>query len=819
MLKIKLNIAKVLYKNSGLYNSGYLNIFNLSVKFNSFEISLIKSAVLIISLVIFNVSVSEAKVLDKKNFISDSLFPAKQQPNLNEINDIRFVGNSSFFSAVLLDAISSKRTSRSIHHNIYEYYYDNLKLIPESPRLLDTSLYLAVQSLQHEVKYFNQPTAELDVLSLWDFYNYHGYHLAEIYYTFTPNEEIKGNVLTFHINENQSFLLDTIIYIGLDSLDNFTNDRLNEINWIKSGRQFNEGEINSEINKIQSILLNNGYFYSRYEISPVAIDSVMMKDSITVAFSPGKRQKIAKIDYIDSLRNQNEIVRELKEKLIEFQVGDWYSQRDMQISLNNLNALGTFEIVNIDTSSAFQPLTDSTLSIVIKTKYRKQKEWSVGLFLNNTQIDNYVNLGVEASLFHRNWGGAAQSGNVFTNIQVKNISNLLSGQKGEWEGQIGFKVSQPLIWSLENMKIGASGSFYYSYSTIYELFNISSWFMPIRFPIRLTNETYLNQIIIDFNFEFQNPTNFLDVYKPVKDKPINESDSVSNDYLIRFEQALNLYRTLYYYLNDPGITLLTANLFGITLIGDRRNHPFSPSTGDYFVGSVDGWNIFFAHPWIAGIAKYLRFQAAYSFFTPINENTTAAFKFKGGLVKLFDVEKAYIPFERQFFAGGSNSVRGWSSRELHYSVIEANADTSDKSGYYIDPDSYTQLSNILGSGAILEGSFEVRYTFPRPKGVDEMIAEQISKIGFVAFVDFGNSYHWLAESERVKIDIKWYEYFTKMAWAAGFGIRYDTPIGPIRADFGLPIYRPYYNLPDYKIWEQSNFLKDIVIHFGIGHSF
>ncbi len=753
-----------------------------------------------------------------KNIISDTLVKSKYYPDFNEVNKIEFAGASFFSKDYLLDIITSKRSARSIQHDLFEYYYFNLKDLKVTPKLVDTSFYLAIESLSHEIKFFNQQFAETDLEIIKSGYSANGYHDAEVYYTIVPDFSSDNNILTFNITENRRYLIDTIIFSGLDSIDIFSRLKINELDKIRSGTPFSEAEIYAKINSINSILLNNGYFYNKFEIKPILVNPEFFKDSVTVVFSPGKRQRIKSITFVDSLRNQNEVVMSLKQKLVDLKEGDWFSYLNLQNSLNNLNALGTFEFVSIDTSSAFVPLTDTSLSFVISTKYRKQKEWSIGLFLNNTQVDNYVNLGVEASISHKNWGGAAQMGNIFTNLQAKNISRVLSGEKGEWEGQLGVRMSQPIIWELENMKISASGSFYYSYSTINQLFNISAWYLPLRIPIRLTNETFLNQIILDFNFEFQNPVNYVDVIRLPNSDTITGAP-VNNDYYIRFLQSLNLYQTLYYYLNDPGIALLTANIFGITLIGDRRNHPFEPNKGDYFIGSVDGWNFFLSHPWITGIAKYFRVQGAYSIFEKIEDNLTAAFKFKAGFIKLFEPDKAYIPFERQFYAGGANSVRGWSSRELHYSVIEASTDTTLKNGYYLTPVSYSLLSNIVGNAGLLEGSIELRYKLPRPRGVDEMISEQISKFGFVAFVDFGNAYNWLAENDFARTSIKWYEYISKVAWAVGFGIRYDTPIGPLRADFGFPVYRPNYNLPDYKIWTTQNVLGDIRIHFGIGHSF
>ena len=42
-----------------------------------------------------------------------------------------------------------------------------------------------------------------------------------------------------------------------------------------------------------------------------------------------------------------------------------------------------------------------------------------------------------------------------------------------------------------------------------------------------------------------------------------------------------------------------------------------------------------------------------------------------------------------------------------------------------------------------------------------------------------------------------------LRWSLGFGLRYPTPVGPIRLDLGLPIKR-----------KQTG-----VLHFGLGHTF
>jgi outer membrane protein assembly complex protein YaeT len=101
-----------------------------------------------------------------------------------------------------------------------------------------------------------------------------------------------------------------------------------------------------------------------------------------------------------------------------------------------------------------------------------------------------------------------------------------------------------------------------------------------------------------------------------------------------------------------------------------------------------------------------------------------------------------IPIFKRFLAGGSTSVRGFPFQKL--GPLDANGDP-------------------LGGNSLLEGSFEIR--FPIYKD-----------FGGVAFFDYGNVY-----SEQFDYQLN------KLKYAPGVGLRYNTLIGPIRADFGYAL--------------------------------
>lgn len=101
-----------------------------------------------------------------------------------------------------------------------------------------------------------------------------------------------------------------------------------------------------------------------------------------------------------------------------------------------------------------------------------------------------------------------------------------------------------------------------------------------------------------------------------------------------------------------------------------------------------------------------------------------------------------IPIFKRFFAGGSTSMRGFPFQKLG---------------------PLSQGGDPLGGNSLLVGSFEAR--FPLYGG-----------FGGVVFLDYGNVY-----SDEWEYDL------SRLKYAPGVGLRYDTIIGPIRFDVGYAL--------------------------------
>lgn len=145
-------------------------------------------------------------------------------------------------------------------------------------------------------------------------------------------------------------------------------------------------------------------------------------------------------------------------------------------------------------------------------------------------------------------------------------------------------------------------------------------------------------------------------------------------------------------------------------------------------------------PW-SGSYDFYKITGESKYFYPLAERTILASRVKVGFADNFDGSKEVPIFER-FFAGGSSSNRGYGRNLL-----------GPLSPHH-DP---------IGGKSLLEGSVELRQL------------QLYKQLGGVLFIDFGQvSLHKFDPPVK---DLK---------FAAGFGFRYPTPIGPVRLDFGFP---------------------------------
>lgn len=148
-----------------------------------------------------------------------------------------------------------------------------------------------------------------------------------------------------------------------------------------------------------------------------------------------------------------------------------------------------------------------------------------------------------------------------------------------------------------------------------------------------------------------------------------------------------------------------------------------------------------------------------------------------------------LPFEKQFFAGGSTGVRAWQARTLgpaNYNRSSLSSDSVRRNLRNLD-----QLGDIK-----FEGNLEYRF-----KLLDNFIG---AKIKGATFIDFGNIYQ-LRDNGLAGGQIKLNKLFNQTAIGTGFGLRFDVSFFVFRLDAGFKFKDPQFNGPNqdqyvYKYW-------------------
>lgn len=137
---------------------------------------------------------------------------------------------------------------------------------------------------------------------------------------------------------------------------------------------------------------------------------------------------------------------------------------------------------------------------------------------------------------------------------------------------------------------------------------------------------------------------------------------------------------------------------------------------------------------------FTKLEAAGSTYLGFTDELVLALRGRYGLIAADDTTD--VPGSTRFYAGGGGSVRGYGYQK---------AGPLDAKG---DP---------IGGRSVLEASVEARYRFTET-------------IGGVAFIDGGQAFSTLEPS-----------FSDPLLWGAGLGLRYYTPIGPVRLDVAVPL--------------------------------
>lgn len=188
-------------------------------------------------------------------------------------------------------------------------------------------------------------------------------------------------------------------------------------------------------------------------------------------------------------------------------------------------------------------------------------------------------------------------------------------------------------------------------------------------------------------------------------------------------------------------------------------------------------------------SQYVRGDVSISRKIVLGEKTAIAGRIFAGVGVPYGNSTA-LPFDRMFYVGGSNSMRGWSPRTL---------------GPGNTPAQNTPYPVQMGDMR-LEANLEFRFPI-------------WSMFHGATFLDLGNVWYLGGSKAEVPADgvFHFNNFYKQLGFNTGIGLRLDIEFAILRLDWGIQLHNP--NRPEGERWINNFKWKNTSLNFGVGYPF
>jgi len=236
--------------------------------------------------------------------------------------------------------------------------------------------------------------------------------------------------------------------------------------------------------------------------------------------------------------------------------------------------------------------------------------------------------------------------------------------------------------------------------------------------------------------------------------------------------------------------------------------PFGSANRNYYTlkgGIESAGNLLYAFCSLAGLpkdnnnykigninfAQYLKGDFEYTRSMVLNSRSRMAYRFGLGMAYPYG-NSSVLPFEKRFFSGGANSVRGWSVRTL-------------------GPGSYSSRSSRID---FMNQSGDIKLDLGA-----EYRSSLFWKLESALFADMGNIWTFREYINQPGGQFKLNSFYNQLATSVGFGLRLDFSYFLLRLDLGMKVFDP--SLLGNERWRIQHIdnTNDFALHFAIGYPF
>jgi outer membrane protein assembly factor BamA len=492
-----------------------------------------------------------------------------------------------------------------------------------------------------------------------------------------------------------------------------------------AGKPYSTQLLDKDRDEIMAYYLKQGYLTANFKSTAKPLKNDPHKVAVVYTIQEGPKVRTAMVDIVGAHHTRPEIIS----KQANIKVGQPLSEQSLLQGESKLYTLGVFDWASVDPQRPITTQTDS--EVLIKVHEAKR---------------NSITYGVGFEVINR--GGSIPSGTIaLPNLPPVGLPK-------------SFKTSQQTFW-------GPRGSLEYSrlnFRGRAETLTIGGLAARLdqRAAISWTNPSFWNSVW---------STNFTVSGERSSENPIFTEKLVQAGY--QFQRSLDAKKTQTLFLRYSLRRTNLSNLLIPTLVGpedlrerlstlsasyirDTRDNSLDAHRGMYESAEFD------INPSVLGSnTNFGRFLGQVAYYKRLGGNNIVwANSFRLGLEGAFAGD--HIPLSEKFFSGGGSTLRGFpldgAGPQRDVPVCTNPSDTSSCAHINV-PVGGTQLV-ILNS----ELRFPIPVTLP-------LIG---NNLGGVAFYDGGNIY----------TSVGFQNLLSDYTNTVGFGLRYSTPIGPIRLDLG-----------------------------------
>lgn len=474
----------------------------------------------------------------------------------------------------------------------------------------------------------------------------------------------------------------------------------------------------------------------------------------------------------------------LFQQAMQFDKGDIYQRNAHNATLNRLINLGIFKFVK----NRFEPVGDTLLNAYyyLTPLPKKSLRAQIGA---STKSNNLTGSQLTLGFTNRNTfrGGEILSVEATAGAEVQ-----VSGQfKGYNTYRLGAEANLAIPrFVIPFVQVNPRGGFVprtnlqlgYDWLNRQQLFTLNSFRGAYGYIWKESAQK--EHTFYPISVQYVQPLNVSQLYQdslksnPTLQKVIDTQFILGANYNYLFNQLVGRVPDNAFYFN--GLVDVSGNIAGLV----KKSVIKSGDTARLFG---------------APFSQYLKLETDFRFYRKLgNDNVWANRLILGAGFPYGNSQE--LPFIKQFFVGGNNSLRAFRSRSLGPGTYRAPGLDSDSS---FVPDQTGDLK--------LEINTELRFKIVKP-------------VYGALFVDAGNI--WLKNDNKFKPGAKFSEDFLKeLAIGTGLGLRVDVSVLVLRLDLAFPLRKPWLPEADRWVVDQISFgnsewrKQNLIFNLAIGYPF